>query len=1084
MFITDKEVQRIVSNNRNFYLSQQIYLQDAVSEMYITYEEKIKLYKIKAAVDIQGFHAFCIIAVDERSKIVDYHCNCFECNEYNACGHVGATLLKVQELSPDTFPFHYRNDREEKRRQQMEIFELQRRRRQQEYLQRRIQQREEDTKELIEQYKQRIDEDFTNAIAPIQYRVFAMMEDNGDELIMKFKVGNSQKYIIKDLPEFISAINGEQRVYYGQKLSFVHDRRHFDEFSLQQIDFIIHALSIARNRRDDYVAGRMTKSLAIGRDLVDDVYALYKEAPRGYCDFKVSDIEYMPTIYIEDRESHYAITLEDVTQYILGRKHMYRFRHFTLQRVVLDPLGKAVRLLEELYINEEILVSKEDSQAFYKYILSDSKEYLIIKGVDFGASVEQEDKILVYGDVDDKGNIFVQLQCQYEDGRMINGFDTGQQNTSVTLDKIQSYMQRYITNMDAKKQIGYLDSNSDSTYEFIQIGLPFLAKYCDVFVSDTLQKIGTKVKYSMQVGVSIKNDLLSIDIESVDIPKEELASVLQAYKRKKKFHKLKDGRLLYLESNELQQLGTMMDTYDIDSKEIVDGHVDMELYRAFSLNQDAMDSEYLQFARSEAFKELMERFTKIEKKEYPLPIGYQDTLREYQKFGYQWLQTMSEYGFGGILADDMGLGKTLQMIAVLEANCKEEAISIVICPSSLLLNWQDEITKFSKNLKSCSIYGSIKERKECIANYKEYDVLITSYDYMRRDSELYKEIMFEYIILDEAQYIKNQKTKNAMAVKQLQGKHRFALTGTPIENSLAELWSIFDFLMKGYLYNYHYFQGQYEAPIVKEKDQEKQAQLKKLIEPFILRRTKKEVLKELPDKIENTITIEFSEEERKLYLANLLQVNTELQSQLQMEKMDRIAILAMLTRLRQICCEPRVVFDNIHHPSSKMEGCMELIRTLKENNKKVLLFSSFTSVLDLLSAQLHKEGISHYMLTGKTDKEKRRSLVNAFQQDDTTVFLISLKAGGTGLNLTAAEAVIHYDPWWNMSAQNQATDRAHRIGQVNTVQVFKLIMKDSVEEKILDLQNKKKNLADTFVENNEGSITSMSSQDIVELFEM
>ena len=376
--------------------------------------------------------------------------------------------------------------------------------------------------------------------------------------------------------------------------------------------------------------------------------------------------------------------------------------------------------------------------------------------------------------------------------------------------------------------------------------------------------------------------------------------------------------------------------------------------------------------------------------------------------------------------------------------------------------------------------GSAKERKEIIKSYKQFDVMITSYDYIRKDYEQYKDIVFDFIVLDEAQYIKNQKTKNAIAVKSLEGKQRYALTGTPIENSLAELWSIFDFLNKDYLYNYRYFKSHYEAPIVKDHDEEVQTQLQKMISPFVLRRTKNEVLKDLPDKIENTVLVDFSEDEKKLYLAHLAQANQLLKT-LDGSK-DRIQILAMLTKLRQICCEPRIVFDDVKHMSSKMEACLNIIQTYKDNNKKIIVFSSFKSLLNLLADELDKSKTSYYMLTGDTDKADRKGLVDAYQNDDTTVFLISLKAGGTGLNLTAAEGVIHFDPWWNMSAQNQATDRAYRIGQKNKVFVYKLIMADSIEEKIQTLQAAKKDLADRFVEGNSGSITTMSGEEIMSLF--
>ena len=289
---------------------------------------------------------------------------------------------------------------------------------------------------------------------------------------------------------------------------------------------------------------------------------------------------------------------------------------------------------------------------------------------------------------------------------------------------------------------------------------------------------------------------------------------------------------------------------------------------------------------------------------------------------------------------------------------------------------------------------------------------------MKRDIELLQNQSFYTVILDEAQVIKNQRTKNASSVKQLQAQHRLALTGTPIENSLAELWSIFDFLMPKFLFNYHYFQQTYERPIVIDHNEAVSQELKKLVEPFILRRTKKAVLKELPEKIETLYTIEFSEEEWPVYLANLAQVSTQLKAQLKTEGPDRFMVLAMLTKLRQLCCDPRLVYEEFKEPGNKMKACLELIESLAESGKKILLFSSFTSILDALKTELDARSIASYTLQGSTAKEERQRLVNMFQSDATPVFLISLKAGGTGLNLTAAEAIIHYDPWWNLSAQN------------------------------------------------------------------
>ena len=423
------------------------------------------------------------------------------------------------------------------------------------------------------------------------------------------------------------------------------------------------------------------------------------------------------------------------------------------------------------------------------------------------------------------------------------------------------------------------------------------------------------------------------------------------------------------------------------------------------------------------------------------------------------------------------------MIAYFDS-LKGQGIHMVVAPASLILNWQDEFEKFSKDLKVLCVYGNKEEREKMLEKKDDYDVLITSYDYLRRDIDLYEQDTFHTVVIDEAQNIKNPKTRNAICVKRLKAKQRFALTGTPIENSLAELWSIFDFLMPYYLYHYAYFLEQFERPIVKEHDEQKQERLKQMITPFVLRRNKKDVLTELPEKIEQTMYMRFNEEEEKLYLANLVQVNKSLQQKLEVKQLGRIDILAMLTRLRQLCQDPRLLYSDLIEPSSKLKGCMELIHSLESNHKKILLFSSFTSLLHLLAEQCQKEHISYYLLDGSTPKEKRKQMVDQFQKDDTTLFLISLKAGGSGLNLTSAQAVIHFDPWWNMSAKNQATDRAHRIGQQDTVQVFSLIMKNTIEEKIMELQMQKKNLADTFVEGNEGSITTMSLEDMKSLFEI
>ena len=432
----------------------------------------------------------------------------------------------------------------------------------------------------------------------------------------------------------------------------------------------------------------------------------------------------------------------------------------------------------------------------------------------------------------------------------------------------------------------------------------------------------------------------------------------------------------------------------------------------------------------------------------------------------------------------MGLGKTLQMISVLLAAKQENRLgtALVVTPASLVYNWKEEFAKFAPQLAVEIMAGSKSEREEIMCRSESADVLITSYDLLKRDILFYKERSFSYQIIDEAQYIKTHTTAAAKAVKAVNSKIRFALTGTPIENRLSELWSIFDFLMPGFLYTYDRFRSELEQPIVKQGDERTMKRLKRMVEPFILRRLKQDVLSDLPEKNEEVCYVNFEEKQQQLYDGQVLHMKQILEEESEESfRKNRFAILAEITKIRQICCDPALCLDNYDGPSAKRETCLELIKSAVDGGHKILIFSQFRSLLELVEKDLRQEGIVNFKITGETKKEDRVELVNRFNQDGTPVFLISLKAGGTGLNLTGADIVIHLDPWWNVAAQNQATDRAHRIGQTKNVSVYKLIAKNSIEEKILRLQESKAALADEILDGNTGGLMSMSREDLLEL---
>ncbi len=1073
MLITDKELKRVVNDNRNLSTGRVYYTKDYVKKINILPQKGDFL--IEGVVNNNFYEDRCEILVSNDNKIIDYNCDCYWCDEDSACGHVAATLLKVQELSPDFFPFEYENKVEDEEDDFLKrLFKFQEK---QEEI--RLSSEMDLTRNLIDNFKESKKQEFamiSQEKKNIQVLIYA------DEYpFLKFKVGNDQMYMIRSIDSFLSAIDNHETIRYGKNLKFVHDQVAFSVEALTIIALMENYILERENHYMDIWYG-LKNELEIHDFNVDRVYETLSNLQTTNRHLKLFEIEQLIKLRISDQTKYYTLELDDFNG-VCGKNAIYLFDENTIMKINLDSRGKVVEFIKWCLKKEKLLLAKDDVEAFNKYIFNDIRKYFEIEGISLPNSEVNDEILTLYGDIDDNDLVKVFLESK-QGNQTLYSFDHDNQSTSVNFELIEDYLTNMADHIDKNEHSAYFDLDKENTFTFLEQGLPFLTNYCQIMVSDALANIGRKTNYSITVGVSIENNLLEIDVDSIDIPKEELTNVLNSYHRKKKFHRLKNGQLLNLESDELAQLDKLMDDYHLSPKMLDDGQVTMDIYRAFSIDEQADNSTYLQFNRSETFKDVINNFRNIQNQTFTLSKHYQEILRDYQKFGYQWLQLLSSYGFGGVLADDMGLGKTLQVIALLDENRRPGTTSLVVCPSSLLLNWNDEVHKFSDVLTCQCVHGDLKKRKLAISQFGQVDLLITTYDYIRRDVQWYEDYEFEYVILDEAQYIKNPKTKNATAVKSLKAKHRFALTGTPIENSLAELWSIFDFLMPNYLFNYHYFQTTYETPIVKNKDEEKQAKLKKLVSPFILRRNKQDVLTELPEKIEKTLIIEFNQEEEKIYLANLMQVNKELQEKVQAEKVDRIMVLAMLTRLRQICCEPRLIYDNITSISSKLAGCLDLIRNFQGNNQKVLLFSSFTSMLDLISDELDKERISYYKLVGSTKKEQRHQLVEQFQNDDTTVFLISLKAGGTGLNLTAAEAVIHFDPWWNVSAQNQATDRAYRIGQENKVTVYKLVMKNSVEEKILQLQEMKKNLADSFVENNQGTITNMSTDEIIDLFKI
>ena len=646
--------------------------------------------------------------------------------------------------------------------------------------------------------------------------------------------------------------------------------------------------------------------------------------------------------------------------------------------------------------------------------------------------------------------------------------------------------------------------DEEALYQVLSEGMTQFQEVGEVWLSESVRHLRVLPPPEVSMGVSLGGGWLDLKIETAGIDPAELLQVLSEYRQKKKYYRMKNGEFLQLSGGGLQALDSLTADLGLTKSEFQAGEAKIPAYRAFYLDSLSGDGRMKLFQRDEAYGMMVRDLKTAQSVSYAVPAVLEKTLREYQKIGYTWMRTLARYHFGGILADDMGLGKTLQVIALLTAFYQEKTEqkaagnegsgselplpSLIVCPASLVYNWGQEFARFSPGIRVLLIAGTAKERQEQLEEQMRMEasegaqVIITSYDLLKRDRAAYLGRTFEYEIIDEAQVIKNAKTQGAKAVKEISANARFALTGTPVENRLSELWSIFDFLMPGFLYSYRKFRERYELPIVKNQDPEALTALRRMTGPFVLRRLKKDVLRELPGKEERIVYSAASGRQQKLYTASALKLKEALAGGAWSGN-GKLEVLSQLMRLRQICCDPALCFEDYTGESAKLETCVSLIASASAAGHKILLFSQFASMLERIRERLLQEGISSHLLVGATPKEERSRMVQAFALDEVPVFLISLKAGGTGLNLTAADIVIHYDPWWNVAAQNQATDRAYRIGQEKPVTVYKLILKDTIEENLLKLQNAKLALAAQVVSEGMVSLGDLSQNELMELFE-
>ena len=620
------------------------------------------------------------------------------------------------------------------------------------------------------------------------------------------------------------------------------------------------------------------------------------------------------------------------------------------------------------------------------------------------------------------------------------------------------------------------NGDDEKLFDLLKNDLSLLKEKATIYYSDRFKERRVYGASSLNAKISEgRGNYLEFSFNIENVNENEYKKIINAFKDNRRFFKLKDESFVDLKDKEVIKLLNLIDNLSEDSS-IKSNEIKIHKSKAVFINESIKDNSLSFIHGKNIVEHISNKIESLTDINYEVPKDLKAKLRDYQLTGFNWFKTLSYYEFGGILADEMGLGKTLQTITFLLSEKGKK--SVIVTPTSLIYNWKSEFEKFAPNLNIKIIHGNKEERIFTKEYINEYDVLLTTYGTLRNDYNLYEDINFDYCIIDEAQNIKNSLSQSSEVVKKLNAKVKFALTGTPIENNLMELWSLFDYIMPGYLYSKKKFQDKFI------KNEKGIIELKKYIKPFILRRLKNDVMSELPDKIEKRYVVEMTKEQKKVYKTYIDDIKNKMKEKDLIK--DKITIFSYLTKLRQLALDPGILVDGYIGGSGKIDVTVDLINEFINNNHKILLFSQFTSVLDSIKTIFDAEGIEYFYLDGSTKASERVSLVNEFNNSNKVkVFLISLKAGGTGLNLTSADVVIHFDPWWNPAIEDQATDRAHRFGQKNVVEVIKLISKGSIEEKIIKLQESKKEIINEIMNGNYtngGFLSSLDADEIKELF--
>ena len=899
----------------------------------------------------------------------------------------------------------------------------------------------------------------------IEPRLKAIKENGIEKYIAEFWIGDNSLALMKSINEFIYCMENKRFLSLNDNFVYNPHKHILNEEAERIISYINKKIS-SKDSKEKRIIGRYFEIKA--EDLKEFLMLLENNKSiffnYDYVNYKAEVIKEMLPIHfnIKLKEEKISVTTTNKMPIPLNNS----LEVFLYDRKIYLPNEEQIKFLKVIYKplmdkGQVILANNEENLVKILRILSN-----ITEDISLGEGVKRLVTSLIkpefyFTKVND--DIYCKVDINYSIGKITLLKDINK--LSFIRDNI--YEEKIVMEMEKLKFIRddskfkFIGEDED-IYNLLSVRFKELLKEGKVYLTKDFKDIRLIKGKDLDYSFIEEDEGYYFKVKGFTI--KELNSALHDMKNKKGFYKTKNNNYLDLKDKTVIRILNILDSLDIS-----DDNITIDKNKMLYINESLKNQGTAFDKGEETIKEIDKGLSNRKQREVPDDLNAK--LRNYQVEGFNWLNEIANLKVGGILADEMGLGKTIQIIAFLLSQKGKK--SIVITPTSLIYNWRDEFKKFAPSLKVGIIHGDKKNR--VVMMEKDFDVIVTTYGLIKNDYEYYKEKEFDFCIIDEAQNIKNSKAQNTKYVKAIKASCRIALSGTPMENNLMELWSIFDYIMPGYLLSEAKFKEKY----LKEDMYD---ELKELIKPFILRRLKKDVIDELPNKIEKKFMVEMEKNQKAVYQSYIKEVRQKLYS----GEDNKITVFSYLTKLRQLCLDPSLILDDYVGRSAKIEAALNIVNMAIAENRKVLIFSQFTSVLQKLGDELSEKNIGYLYLDGSTKANKRVEMVKEFNEsEELKIFLISLKAGGTGLNLTSSDLVLHFDPWWNPAIEDQATDRAHRIGQQNIVEVIKLIAKDSVEENIIRLQEDKRELINKVISGEEiGSnvIGKLSRDEIIDLF--